>query len=172
MFRAIALVVVCVVVQLRALPTAHAAEQEAVIALAAGAGALAGASGGAAGVGGVDLWIGLDDWLWLDFGAQVGGAEVGAAWGGLSIGLAAALDVLAWVPWIEGRVAVLGDPRPELRPGFEVGVGVDRLLGERWWLGAFGRFTLSTEVSDGPSEAARGGASIVGGIRLALRWEL
>ncbi|MEL6185600.1 MAG: hypothetical protein AAFU79_13340, partial [Myxococcota bacterium] len=86
--------------------------------------------------------------------------------------LAAALDVLAWVPWVEGRVAVLADGRPDVRPALELGLGVDRLLAERWWLGVFGRASLSTEVANGPTDAARGGPLIVGGIRLGLRWDL
>lgn len=145
-------------------PEARAAEDEALVAVSGGAG-LGASDESPALAGGVDVWVGLDDFWWLEFSAggslvselSRGGVELGA-------GLVWALDVLAWVPWLGGSLGVVFEDDGDVIPVGRAGLGVDRILGPEWAVGFYGR------AHAGPRQA--GGFRLVAGLRLAYRLQL
>lgn len=145
---------------------ASAAEGEVALALTGqGGGALDRAAGLAA--GGLDVWVGVDDWLWVSSGLSAGNAAdesfEGSAWAGAGV----MLDVLAWIPWVETHAGLRWTEASGAVPAVRFGLGMDRLLSPHWFVGAVVRW----EVTAQRRAVLSGGSRILGGLRLGVRWE-
>jgi hypothetical protein len=154
---------------LLATPLARAAEDEAVLVLEPGAGALEGGEAPRRGPSlGAAAWWGLDDLLWLTVSGRGGawlasGGEPASAYGEGFLGLAAALDVVRTVPFAELAVGAIA-ARGEFAPTVRLGIGADHFLSRTVSLG------LVLRVAPVPAEL--GDVHLAAAVRLGWRLEL
>lgn len=142
---------------------ADAAEGEVALGVAVDGGA--GLDSGRAGIGAeAQAQFGLDPFLSLQLSAgallRPEGSSTARAWAG---GVWA-LDVLQWVPSVDGALGVVIDPEAgRIRPAARLGLGLDRLIGFEWSVGAYARVEFLPDRLDGPR--------LSGGLRLLHRFE-
>lgn len=113
--------------------------------------------------GAFDLRIGADDFWWLDLSLGVpAAADPGRVGVEALAGVTFALDVLAWIPWVEALVGVVFDGRADQTA--RVGLGLDHVLDPEWSVGVVVRSRFAPR--------RLGGARIMGGLNLSYRWEI